>query len=45
MNEYHHECIRYLDENIRTHIRNPRTNLKDDEDFIESNKMHGEINE
>uniref|UniRef100_A0AAQ5XIC1 ferroxidase n=1 Tax=Amphiprion ocellaris TaxID=80972 RepID=A0AAQ5XIC1_AMPOC len=31
---------RYLDENIRTHIRNPRTNLKDDETFIESNKMH-----
>uniref|UniRef100_A0A8C9YSY7 Hephaestin n=1 Tax=Sander lucioperca TaxID=283035 RepID=A0A8C9YSY7_SANLU len=30
----------YLDENIRTHIRNPRTNLKDDETFIESNKMH-----
>ncbi|KAF1385398.1 hypothetical protein PFLUV_G00107330 [Perca fluviatilis] len=30
----------YLDENIRTYIRNPRTNLKDDETFIESNKMH-----
>uniref|UniRef100_A0A3Q3VX61 ferroxidase n=1 Tax=Mola mola TaxID=94237 RepID=A0A3Q3VX61_MOLML len=30
----------YLDENIRTHIRNPRTNLKEDETFIESNKMH-----
>ncbi|KAM9385764.1 ceruloplasmin [Pholidichthys leucotaenia] len=30
----------YLDENIRTHIRNPRANLKDDETFIESNKMH-----
>lgn len=30
----------YLDDNIRTHIRNPRTNLKDDETFIESNKMH-----
>nr|XP_057928988.1 ceruloplasmin [Doryrhamphus excisus] len=30
----------YLDENIRTHIRNPRPNLKDDEVFIESNKMH-----
>ncbi|XP_056233645.1 ceruloplasmin [Seriola aureovittata] len=30
----------YLDENIRTHIRNPRVNLKDDETFIESNKMH-----
>ncbi|KAM9357553.1 ceruloplasmin [Symphorus nematophorus] len=31
----------YLDENIRTHIRTPRPNLKDDEEFIESNKMHG----
>uniref|UniRef100_A0A3B5B2E7 Hephaestin n=1 Tax=Stegastes partitus TaxID=144197 RepID=A0A3B5B2E7_9TELE len=30
----------YLDENIRTHIRIPRPNLKDDETFIESNKMH-----
>ncbi|KAG7471693.1 ceruloplasmin-like [Solea senegalensis] len=30
----------YLDENIRTHIRNPRPNLKDEESFIESNKMH-----
>ncbi|KAL7397112.1 hypothetical protein ABVT39_017027 [Epinephelus coioides] len=30
----------YLDENIRTHIKSPRTNLKDDETFIESNKMH-----
>ncbi|XP_034035380.1 ceruloplasmin [Thalassophryne amazonica] len=30
----------YLDENIRTHVRNPRTNLKEDETFIESNKMH-----
>uniref|UniRef100_A0AAX7VMW0 ferroxidase n=1 Tax=Astatotilapia calliptera TaxID=8154 RepID=A0AAX7VMW0_ASTCA len=30
----------YLDENIRAQIRNPRPNLKDDEDFIESNKMH-----
>ncbi|CAB1420472.1 unnamed protein product [Pleuronectes platessa] len=30
----------YLDENIRTHIRSPRPNLKDDETFIESNKMH-----
>ncbi|KAF6715503.1 Ceruloplasmin [Oryzias melastigma] len=31
----------YLDENIRTHITNPVGDLKDDEDFIESNKMHG----
>uniref|UniRef100_UPI003AAA7087 ceruloplasmin n=1 Tax=Centroberyx gerrardi TaxID=166262 RepID=UPI003AAA7087 len=31
----------YLDENIRTHIRNPARNLKEDETFIESNKMHG----
>lgn len=34
---------RYLDENIRTHIKSPRANLKDDETFIESNKLHGEI--
>lgn len=33
----------YLDENIRTYITNPATDLKEDEDFIESNKMHGEI--
>ncbi len=32
----------YLDDNIRTYITNPASNLKDDEDFIESNKMHGE---
>lgn len=32
----------YLDENIRTHITNPAANLKEDEGFIESNKMHGE---
>lgn len=32
----------YLDENIRTYITNPARNLKEDEDFIESNKMHGE---
>uniref|UniRef100_A0A8D3DF55 ferroxidase n=1 Tax=Scophthalmus maximus TaxID=52904 RepID=A0A8D3DF55_SCOMX len=31
---------RYLDENIRTHITNPRANLKDDETFIESNRLH-----
>uniref|UniRef100_A0A3Q0SH15 Hephaestin n=1 Tax=Amphilophus citrinellus TaxID=61819 RepID=A0A3Q0SH15_AMPCI len=30
----------YLDENIRAQIRNPRPNLKDDENFIGSNKMH-----
>ncbi|KAM9762984.1 ceruloplasmin [Menidia menidia] len=30
----------YLDENIKKHIRNPRPNLKEDETFIESNKMH-----
>uniref|UniRef100_A0A8C9YQD7 ferroxidase n=1 Tax=Sander lucioperca TaxID=283035 RepID=A0A8C9YQD7_SANLU len=39
-NYYCYYYSRYLDENIRTHIRNPRTNLKDDETFIESNKMH-----
>jgi len=32
----------YLDENIRTHITSPAKDLKNDEDFIESNKMHGE---
>ncbi|XP_047443228.1 ceruloplasmin [Mugil cephalus] len=31
----------YLDENIRTYITSPARNLKEDEDFIESNKMHG----
>ncbi|XP_060933468.1 ceruloplasmin [Limanda limanda] len=31
----------YLDENIRTYVTNPAANLKEDEDFIESNKMHG----
>lgn len=31
----------YLDENIKTHIRNPSPRLKEDENFIESNKMHG----
>uniref|UniRef100_A0A3Q2YA52 Hephaestin n=1 Tax=Hippocampus comes TaxID=109280 RepID=A0A3Q2YA52_HIPCM len=31
----------YLDDNIRTHITNPARDLKEDEDFIESNKMHG----
>lgn len=33
----------YLDDNIRTYITNPPRNLKDEEDFIESNKMHGEV--
>ena len=32
----------YLDENIRTYITNPARDLKDDEDFTESNKMHSE---
>ena len=32
----------YLDDNIRTYIRAPAAGLKEDEDFIESNKMHGE---
>ncbi|XP_030647121.1 ceruloplasmin [Chanos chanos] len=31
----------YLDDNIKTNIKNPSKNLKEDEDFIESNKMHG----
>ncbi|KAM3876359.1 ceruloplasmin [Diretmus argenteus] len=30
----------YLDDNIRTYITNPANGLKEDEDFIESNKMH-----
>lgn len=32
----------YLDDNIQTYITNPDKDLKDKEDFIESNKMHGE---
>lgn len=32
----------YLDDNIRTYITNPANDLKEDEDFIESNKMHSE---
>lgn len=32
----------YLDDNIKEHITNPASDLKDDKDFIESNKMHGE---
>lgn len=32
----------YLDDNIKTYVPNPARDLKDDEDFIESNKMHGE---
>uniref|UniRef100_A0AAR2II85 Hephaestin n=1 Tax=Pygocentrus nattereri TaxID=42514 RepID=A0AAR2II85_PYGNA len=31
----------YLDDNIKTHVKNPPSKLKEDEDFIESNKMHG----
>ncbi|TRY54503.1 hypothetical protein DNTS_009213 [Danionella cerebrum] len=31
----------YLDDNIKAHIRNPPKDLKEDEKFIESNKMHG----
>uniref|UniRef100_A0A673CTF4 Ceruloplasmin n=1 Tax=Sphaeramia orbicularis TaxID=375764 RepID=A0A673CTF4_9TELE len=30
----------YIDDNIRTYIPNPATGLKENEDFIESNKMH-----
>lgn len=37
-----YQYSRYLDDNIRTHIRNPRPNLKEDETFVESNKMHCE---
>lgn len=32
----------YLEENIKTHVRNPPSNLQEDDEFIESNKMHGE---
>lgn len=32
----------YLDENIRTFTTAPNTVNKEDEDFMESNKMHGE---
>uniref|UniRef100_A0A8B9H960 Ceruloplasmin n=1 Tax=Astyanax mexicanus TaxID=7994 RepID=A0A8B9H960_ASTMX len=31
----------YLDDNIKTHVKNPPSKLKEDPDFIESNKMHG----
>ncbi|XP_045061329.1 ceruloplasmin [Coregonus clupeaformis] len=31
----------YLDDNIKTNIKTPSRNIKEDEDFIESNKMHG----
>ncbi|XP_062868994.1 ceruloplasmin isoform X2 [Trichomycterus rosablanca] len=30
----------YLDDNIKTHVNNPPSNLKEDDEFIESNKMH-----
>lgn len=36
------QYFRYLDDNIRTYIRSPRPNLKEDDTFIESNKMHCE---
>uniref|UniRef100_A0A673MEH7 ferroxidase n=1 Tax=Sinocyclocheilus rhinocerous TaxID=307959 RepID=A0A673MEH7_9TELE len=31
----------YLDDNIKAHVKNPPNALKEDEEFIESNKMHG----
>lgn len=31
----------YLEENIKTYVKNPPSNLQKDEEFIESNKMHG----
>uniref|UniRef100_A0A673KXS9 Hephaestin n=1 Tax=Sinocyclocheilus rhinocerous TaxID=307959 RepID=A0A673KXS9_9TELE len=31
----------YLDDNIKAHVKNPPKALKEDEEFIESNKMHG----
>lgn len=33
----------YLDENIRTFTTAPNSVTKENEDFIESNKMHGEL--
>lgn len=33
----------YLDENIQTYSANPHLVDKDDEDFLESNKMHGKL--
>ncbi len=33
----------YLDDNIKAHVINPPKALKEDEEFIESNKMHGEF--
>lgn len=32
----------YLEDNIKTYVKNPPKNLEEDEEFIESNKMHGE---
>ncbi|XP_051550371.1 ceruloplasmin [Myxocyprinus asiaticus] len=31
----------YLDDNIKAHVKNPPKALKEDKEFIESNKMHG----
>ena len=31
----------YLDENIKSRVKDASPKLKEDEDFIESNKMHG----
>ncbi|XP_076133763.1 ceruloplasmin isoform X2 [Alosa pseudoharengus] len=31
----------YLDDNIKAYVKSPSAKLKDNEDFIESNKMHG----
>lgn len=33
----------YIDANIETFVSDPMENLKNDEGFIESNKMHGEL--
>ncbi|XP_076879473.1 ceruloplasmin [Brachyhypopomus gauderio] len=30
----------FLDDNIKAHVKNPPSNLKEDEEFIKSNKMH-----
>ncbi len=34
----------YLDDNIKAHVKTPPATLKEDAEFIESNKMHGEFN-
>lgn len=35
----------YLDDNIKTYSKNPKRVNKENEEFIESNKMHGMTND